>query len=161
MSTGGAGNAESTGSAGSAQRTGGADVPAFRPTDVLGAWTLARTVVDRTAGDTRVVAGTTTLTSVHDGRVLWEESGTMTWSGGSVPVSRTLVVTDEGADGWMVRFADGREFHPWRPGTEVVHDCAPDVYRGFVDGSPAAWSVVWEATGPAKDYRMESRLTRP
>jgi hypothetical protein len=137
----------------------------FLPTDVLGEWTLARTVLDRAAGETRSVTGTTTLTLVRPGQVRWEESGTMTWAGGSVPVSRTLLVTaehtDEGAEEWTVRFADGAAFHPWRPGTEVVHDCAPDVYRGCVDGSPAAWSVVWEATGPAKDYRMASHLTRP
>ncbi|MFZ7088399.1 DUF6314 family protein [Curtobacterium sp. RRHDQ10] len=141
------------------------DVARFLPTDVLGRWMLARTVVDRAAGETRSVVGTTTLTLVDPDRVRWEESGTMTWPGGSVPVSRTLFVTAERTGertaGWMVRFADGRAFHPWRPGAEVVHDCAPDTYRGFVDGSPAAWSVVWQATGPAKDYRMESRLTRP
>jgi hypothetical protein len=130
------------------------------PLELLGPWRLERTVLDRRDGTVRRVSGTTTLTLRTEGTVDWTESGTMTWTGGSVPVSRSLTIERDGTS-WVVRFADGRDFHPWRPGVEVVHDCAPDTYRGFVTGSPAAWDVVWEASGPTKDYRMASRLTRP
>lgn len=58
-------------------------------------------------------------------------------------------------------FEDGRDFHPWTPGAQVVHPCAADLYTGRVDVEPPdRWRVVWECRGPAKNYRMESVLTR-
>ena len=63
----------------------------------------------------------------------------------------------------MVTFADGRDFHPWRPGEVVEHPCNADLYRGLVHlpttGS-RGWSVMWECTGPDKDYSMTT-LVRP
>lgn len=128
------------------------------PLDLLGDWALDRVVVDRTDGSRRRVLGTTELRRVDDDTVAWTEAGTMTWPGGSVPVSRTLsVVRRDGR--WTVLFGDGREFHAWIPGETVVHDCAPDTYTGLISGTPDRWHVRWEASGPAKDYRMESTLT--
>lgn len=126
------------------------------PTDLLGTWTLARTVEDRLTGVRRAVRGTATLSLEHADRVAWQESGTMTWPGHEVPVARTLYVVRKPA-GWVVQFEDGRVFHPWAVGTQVDHPCAPDHYRGLVetDGEPVdRWTVVWEARGPEKDYRM-------
>jgi hypothetical protein len=129
------------------------------PLDLLGDWVLDRIVVDRAAGQRRFVQGTTTLRRVDDDTVAWTEAGTMTWSGGSVPVSRTLSIVRGADGGWTVLFADGREFHRWVDGETVVHDCAPDTYTGLVSGTPSRWHVLWEASGPVKDYRMESTLT--
>jgi hypothetical protein len=126
------------------------------PTDLLGTWDLARVVDDRRTGERREVTGSATLVLASPDRVEWTEEGTMTWTGHQVPVSRTLVV-DRTADGWWVRFADGRAFHPWLVGTEVEHPCAPDHYRGRVEaaGRPVErWTVRWRATGPEKDYLM-------
>ena len=130
------------------------------PTDLLGRWRLTRVVDDRRTGERRDVVGTAILTAETPDRVRWSEAGTMTWPGHEVEVQRTLYV-DRSADGqgWMVRFEDGRDFHPWAVGTAVEHPCAPDTYRGLVetDGDPvASWSVVWEASGPEKDYRMRT-----
>jgi hypothetical protein len=132
------------------------------PTALIGTWRLERTVHDRLAGTRFEVVGTTTLARVSDGHVSWHESGTMTSVFGTVPVSRQLAVVAGASGEWFVRFADGRDFHPWRVGVPVVHHCAPDTYRGLitVDSDVAAtWSVVWDASGPEKDYRMESRLS--
>lgn len=136
------------------------------PLDLLGTWVLDRSVDDRRTGEHHTVTGTTTLAAVDDAHVAWTEAGTMTTADGrSFPVERRLDVV-RGPDGtWRVLFADGREFHAWAPGETVVHACAPDVYRGEVRVDDAgagavAWSVLWDATGPAKDYRMVSRLTR-
>jgi hypothetical protein len=164
---------------------------AMTPTDLLGDWLLDRTVHDRLAGVVYRVVGTTTLTQQTPDLVVWQEAGTMTRADdptSTVAVSRRLDIVREHIDAehidaehidadhidvertddrpdWMVRFADGRPFHPWRPGTEVVHDCAPDVYRGTIHATATApvdsWTVVWQASGPAKDYRMDSTLTRP
>lgn len=129
---------------------------AVEPTDLLGTWTLTRVVDDRLAGEHRNVIGTATLEPESPDRVRWSEQGTMTWAGRSVPVGRTLFV-DRTDGGWLVRFSDGRPFHPWAVGTRVDHPCAPDHYRGLVEveGDPVTrWTVEWRASGPEKDYVM-------
>ena len=78
-----------------------------------------------------------------------------------MPVSRTLFV-DRGDDGWFVHFSDGRPFHPWAIGETVTHPCAPDTYTGRIDGTGdpvTRWDVVWQATGPEKDYLMTTTHT--
>jgi Family of unknown function (DUF6314) len=128
------------------------------PTDLLGTWTLSRVIDDRLAGERRDVRGTTTLERASPDRVRWSEEGTMTWSGRSVPVSRTLFV-DRLGEGWFVRFSDDRPFHPWSVGSRVDHPCAPDHYSGLIetDGDPVVrWTVEWRATGPEKDYVMST-----
>ncbi|WP_051551494.1 DUF6314 family protein [Nocardioides sp. URHA0020] len=125
------------------------------PTDLLGTWALTRVVDDHRAGERHDVVGTAELTAVSPDRVRWTESGTMTWPGHAVPVSRTLYVVRE--DDWWVQFEDGRPFHPWTVGRQVDHPCAPDHYRGLieVDAGPAlTWTATWDAIGPEKDYRM-------
>lgn len=123
---------------------------------LLGTWSLTRVVHDRRTGERHDVTGTLTLTAESARRVRWVEAGTMSWPGHEVPVERTLYADLED-DGWVVRFADGRVFHPWTVGARVDHACAPDHYRGLVEvaGDPVeAWTVTWDATGPQKDYRM-------
>lgn len=138
------------------------------PTDLLGVWDLHRTVHDHRAGAAGTVTGTTTLTRVGDDEVRWDESGVMTFDGRTTPVSRTLVlrrtstgVAHRAAGGWTVHFSDGRVFHDWVWGTSVAHACTPDDYTGAFDGDEDRWTVRWEARGPAKDYRLDSVLTRP
>ena len=130
------------------------------PTDLLGDWTLRRTVDDRLAGVTGTVTGSTTLTLTTPDEVRWDESGTMTFDGRVVPVSRTLVVRRGPDDHWTVHFADGRVFHDWVWGTTVEHACAPDDYTGVLDGDAERWTVRWRARGPSKDHRLDSVLQR-
>ncbi|ROP75005.1 DUF6314 family protein [Curtobacterium sp. PhB115] len=131
------------------------------PTDLLGAWELRRTVDDRRAGVQGIVTGTTTLTTTSPDEVRWDESGVMAFDGRTVPVSRELVVRRNAGGGWTVHFSDGRVFHDWVWRVPVVHACAPDDYTGAFDGDEHRWTVRWEAVGPAKDYRLDSVLTRP
>ncbi|WP_445255691.1 DUF6314 family protein [Nocardioides aurantiacus] len=131
--------------------------PLADPCDLVGTWMLSRTIEDRRGGPDGRVEGRLELVLESPDRVAWREHGTWHRPDGDVEVQRTLgVVRRDG--GWWVVFADGRDFHPWAPGEEVVHDCRPDTYRGVVTGTSVAWSVTWEVTGPAKDYRMETRL---
>lgn len=142
----------------------------LEPTDLLGEWELRRTVVDRRAGAAGTVTGSTTLTATDAHEVRWDESGTMTLDGRTVPVSRTLIVrrTRAGGDAartaadhaWTVHFSDGRVFHPWVWGSAVAHACSPDDYTGVLDGDTALWTVRWDAVGPAKDYTLTSELRR-
>lgn len=130
------------------------------PLILLGSWTLDRTIDDRHGAETSTVRGDTRLTHEVDGRVRWSESGTLTRGDLAIPVTRTLFV-EERDGGWFVTFDDGRDFHPWSPGREVVHPCAADTYVGQIQLiDPDTWTVEWHVTGPAKDYTMRSRLTR-
>ncbi|MEH3032657.1 MAG: DUF6314 family protein [Aeromicrobium erythreum] len=130
------------------------------PRDLLGTWVLERDVDDHLNGEQRRVEGSTTLTEVDAATVRWDEVGTMRWAWHEVPVSRTLYAVERDG-GWWVTFEDGRDFHPWSPGDDVVHPCAPDTYRGRVEVlAEDRWSVTWRATGPQKDYTMHSTLTR-
>jgi hypothetical protein len=91
----------------------------------------------------------------------WAEAGRWHHPTGDVDVRRELWLALDEEACWWVRFDDGRDFHPWSPGEEVVHPCAPDTYRGLVTGTAHAWQVRWEVSGPRKDYTMTTRLTRP
>jgi hypothetical protein len=132
----------------------------LEPTALVGAWTMARTIDDRHAGERATVDGTSELSLLDDGRIRWAERGTLHRDAGDIPVSRVLFV--EARDtGWWVTFDDGRDFHPWAPGDEVVHPCAPDTYVGRIDADGTdRWTVEWRVSGPAKDYRMTTTLTR-
>ena len=125
---------------------------------MLGDWQLHRRVADRRAGLFGTVHGALTL--VADGPAIrWRESGTLRWNGADLPVTRELVLVEE-PGGWQVCFADGRPFHPWRPGEVVEHPCNADLYRGFVAARPGLLRVLWDVTGPAKDQRIVTRAVR-
>lgn len=131
----------------------------LEPPGLLGAWTLARTIEDRVTGERSRVVGTLTLTDLGADRIQWEEGGRWTRRGGDVVVRRGLWVVRSHGE-WEVRFEDDRAFHAWLPGEVVVHPCAPDTYRGLVEGTREHWTITWDVTGPAKDYRMVTSLTR-
>ncbi len=127
--------------------------------ELLGTWRLDRTIEDWRAQERLGVTGTAALERIADGRVRWHEQGTLRGASRTPSsVSRTLyVVAPVGGQGppW-VTFEDGRPFHPWSPGVEVAHACAPDDYRGLVEtrALPHRWTVRWSCHGPAKDYTM-------
>lgn len=131
-----------------------------RPTDLLGVWQLDRRLVDRQQGMFGRVHGWLELTLVGS-VVHWLELGELFWRGASYEVTRELHIVPV-ADGWQVRFTDGRPFHPWRPGELVEHPCRSDLYRGLikVDGARKRMRVLWEVTGPLKDQRIVTRCVR-
>jgi uncharacterized protein DUF6314 len=131
--------------------------PELSPESLLGSWSLTRTIEDRRLHEDSALDGVLELTEEFPGRIRWEERGTWHRPGGVVEVRRGLRL-ERSDRGWWVLFEDGRDFHPWAPGERVVHECAPDTYRGEVDGTPERWTVTWEATGPEKDYTMTTVL---
>ena len=137
------------------------------PVTLLGSWSLERVIDDRGSHQLSHVEGTLDLSldAASAEGLCWEERATWRRSEGETPVSRTLRLAPT-ADGWWVRFADGRDFHPWRPGQQVVHRCGADTYPGVVSGTPVGsgidleWAVEWRVTGPEKDYTSTTRLRR-
>lgn len=130
------------------------------PLSLLGRWTFTRDIDDHRAGERITVAGAMLLRGDADG-IQWDETGTMTRSGVASDVFRTLFLAPR-AGGWFVTFADGRDFHPWAVGEALSHPCSADLYSGRIDVAADAnsWVVHWDVTGPAKDYHMETRITR-
>jgi hypothetical protein len=129
-----------------------------QPPDLLGRWRLHRRLVDRRLRRSGIVVGE--LSIVADGaEVGWREHGTLCWDGREVPVSRTLRFRQVDGD-WHVHFADGRPFHPWRPGRVIEHPCRADVYRGLIDATRDRLRTLWDVTGPEKDQRILTRCIR-
>ncbi|GAA3381991.1 DUF6314 family protein [Cryptosporangium minutisporangium] len=130
------------------------------PRGLVGKWTLARRLVDRTAGAYGSVAGTLQVTPDGDG-VRLAERGVLAWQGARYPVSRVSRLRRRDGEWWM-HFEDGRPFHPWRPGSPVVHPCAADTYAGLVvvDRDGTRLRTLWDVTGPTKNQRLITRFTR-
>lgn len=128
------------------------------PRTLVGEWRLRRWIDDRAAGESHELEGLLEVREVADGHLGWRESLVWPRPEGLVEVGRELGVVRT-QEGWWVRFSDGRDFHPWLPGEQVVHPCSPDTYAGLVTGDTARWMVTWEVSGPAKDYTMTSTMT--
>jgi hypothetical protein len=129
------------------------------PDELVGGWTIEREVSDLRVG----LAGdfTGTLRVCADGAGFgWHESGTLRWDDYTGAAERHLLLRQrEGA--WWMCFADGRPFHPWQVGVEVVHPCAADVYRGTIEPSGSDdFTIRWDVTGPAKRQLIVSRMMR-
>ncbi len=127
------------------------------PRRLLGPWRLHRRLRDGV--DLGTMTGTLTLAEEGDA-IRWDETGVLRWAGQDIVATRSYLLR-RGDDGWWVHFTDGRPFHPWTPGEPVTHPCAADLYRGLVrlDG-PDRWRLLWDVTGPRKDQRILTRLSR-
>lgn len=136
------------------------------PIRLLGDWRFERVVEDRRSGAHSEVRGVGSITRASATRLRWHEEGTWTRAGMQSPVARThLLDLLEGERGWVVLFDDERLFHRWAPGTEVVHPCGKDTYRGHYElgglaEQPERWVTRWHCTGPAKDYLLTTTWTR-
>lgn len=128
------------------------------PRPLAGRWQLDRRLIDHARGESGCFHGELLITTAGDG-LEWAESGTLRWDGRELPATRRLLL-QPGAEGWQMTFADGRPFHPWRPGVEVHHPCGADLYRGLVRATRTRMRVTWWVTGPAKDQEIHSRLRR-
>jgi len=131
-------------------------VPDLDPTALLGRWRLERTLLDRLTGQRGTAAGMLTLSGDAEA-ITWSEQGSIEWGGGAYPFTRAYRLTHE-PDGWWMRFADGRHFHPWTPEQWVTHSCRADLYRGLVTAGGDGWMVQWDVNGPAKSQLIVTAL---
>jgi hypothetical protein len=124
----------------------------MEPGALVGRWGLWRRVRD--GGAYGAVVGELVVSPSPDG-LRWDERGVLRFGGGEFPVTRTYLLRD-GA----VWFADGRFFHPWRPGEVVTHPCGEDVYTGLVTVDGDRMRTVWDVVGPRKRQRLVTRFAR-
>ena len=124
--------------------------------ELAGVWRLERSVRD---GDrTGDVTGRMTISPGPRG-LRWYESGELSIGGRTAPVTRETYLVDLHGEPWMA-FADGRPFHPWRPGEAVEHPCGEDLYVGRVDVDSDLIRTTWRVTGPDKDQLLLTSLHR-
>lgn len=115
-------------------------------------------MVDRVAGLHGVMVGELVV-APDAGGLRWDERGTLRWGGVERAATRAYLLR-EGAAGWEVEFADGRPFHPWRPGEAVTHLCRADVYTGLVRLDGDVMRTLWDVHGPTKHQRLTTRFRR-
>jgi hypothetical protein len=129
------------------------------PEELVGEWTIERSLTDlRTSMHGRFTG--TLLVSADGAGCGWHESGTLLWGDYTGTAERHLLMRRlDGA--WWMCFADGRPFHPWQVGVEVVHPCRADVYRGRIEPRGAdEFEITWDVSGPDKRQLIVSRMRR-
>lgn len=128
-----------------------------------GRWAVARTMVTRRVGLSGTFEGVATVAPCPGGLGYLEE-GEVRAGDHCGRASRAWTYLPLGLGAAQVRFPDGRAFHDLdlTAGTwQAVHHCGHDTYRGaFEVISPAVWTVTWNVTGPRKDLRLHTCLTR-
>lgn len=145
-----------------------ADLLAF----LAGRWTFERSIDDRRAGRRGRAAGEARFEPIGGGAgagaggaggLRWTEHGRVVIGDFEGEFSRELAIVPDG-DAWLVRFDDGRPFHPLdlRTGRCVVdHPCGADAYAGELRVLAGPELVVeWEVRGPAKAQRIVTRYGR-
>jgi hypothetical protein len=157
-----------------------------------GRWALHRTIEDRRGQDVTAsgVADFVGLSDGrvrwHESGTMHHARAEMTFT--RTLYLKPVTDAAEGGEGWEVTFEDGRPFHPWpdpetverhrsaagasgdactegrarTSGTDFVHVCTPDLYRGVLVEPVGTdeWTLRWDVTGPRKDYVMTTRYTR-
>lgn len=127
----------------------------MNPRHLTGQWRLDRTLLDRDTGQRGCAHGTLRVTEALD----WHEAGELTWSGRTTPFTRSLKIRWYDGE-WWFHFADGRLFHPWRPGEEVTHPCGADVYTGRIEVYDDRVRMRWDVHGPDENQRYVTGLRR-
>jgi hypothetical protein len=126
-----------------------------------GTWRVERSLHDAALGAGRF-EGTATF-AAGPGGLRWSEVGRLRLGRYDGLARRELRIVAAG-DGWEVRFADGRPFHPLdlaAGAAAVEHLCGADRYSGelAVEGADA-FVVRWRVRGPGKDQRLAGRYVR-
>jgi hypothetical protein len=100
----------------------------------------------------------------YQGGLRFTERGVLTLPTARTEAQRTYRFVIDGDDQFSVFFADGRPFHRAEVASGiayVVHDCAPDTYRGrYRFAAPDRWSLSWRITGPRKDLVISTVFSR-
>ena len=133
---------------------------------LAGTWRLDRELLDATGRTTSgrfTGCGTFTPDAEVPGLLRYVERGTAQFGSHQGPAARRLGYLVDGARA-QVDFDDGRFFHDLdlRAGAwEVEHLCRADLYRGrFEVDDEHRWRQQWTVTGPHKDQRIHTVLTR-
>ncbi|MBI3439468.1 MAG: hypothetical protein HY054_12610 [Proteobacteria bacterium] len=129
-----------------------------------GAWVLHREIEDARLGAGAFV-GRASFAPQADGRLLYEEHGELQLGARRGPAWRRWIYALEG-DALAVRYPDTLdELHLFRFGdgrsAQHRHFCGADCYQADLSrGADDSFSLLYAVSGPAKDYRLRTVLTR-
>ncbi len=132
--------------------------------DFAGEWTISRDITDRLAGQAGRFVGKAVLTPVAPQGLDYHETGILQLAQGPSLTATRHYTWAFGPDSVAVSFADGRDFHQFRPGVSGAgtdHLCGADLYRvtyEFADWP--VWTAIWQVSGPGKGYVMSTRYCR-
>ena len=134
-----------------------------------GPWTLSREIEDGRFG-AGSFTGTATFDAQPDGALLYREEGELTLGAWRGPAWRRWVYALE-EDVLVVRYPGTlAELHSFAfiansnggASARHVHLCGADRYEArFEWRDDASFQLAYRVTGPAKDYRLNTFLTRP
>eukprot|EP00037_Helgoeca_nana_P034014 m.420217 g.420217 ORF g.420217 m.420217 type:complete len:172 (-) comp32310_c0_seq1:304-819(-) len=139
------------------------------PTDfkeyLRGEWRLQRRIDDRKARRTGSFIGQCHFTDDDAGvGLICREEGQVRIGDFSNSASRTYYYVFRGPTEFSLTTDDGEvllDLDVEFGSADGTHLCAPDTYRGRVEILTAdSWTQTWTVSGPAKDYTLDSRLTR-
>jgi hypothetical protein len=150
--------------AGSAAQALAGDTVAF----ISGEWSVVRDIRDYRTGQVGSFRGTASFRPVAESEsartLVYTESGELRLGGHRGPATRSLLVRDQGDGTADVLFADGREFYrlDLRAGfCAAAHPCRADRYDVTVTRLSAdSYAEIWRATGPSKDFELQTSYTR-
>lgn len=133
---------------------------------LAGPWRIERRIVDLGSGTTGRLTGEA-LFAPAPGGLRYDERGTLAFGAHRFEAGRgyRFALDHSGHPGAAeVRFEDDRPFHRLdlsRGRADVVHDCAPDRYRGRyrVIGRDR-WALAWLVHGPRKRLLIGTRYSR-
>ncbi len=129
-----------------------------------GKWTLSRVITDRRANAEGVLSGAASFTPDEPGRMIYEESGTLSYARQPPMAATRRYIWTETEEGIEVTFETGKSFHTImldRLMPDAIHLCDPDLYNVSYDFTRwPKWSSTWSVVGPRKDYKMVSDYLR-
>jgi Family of unknown function (DUF6314) len=130
---------------------------------LLGSWNMSRRMRDFRLGISGWFEGHANV-CVQSGDLILQETGRLRFGAHEADAGQRYVLTLDQPHVARVKRADGSLFHELdlsSGSANILHRCGDDIYRGryrVLHGD--CFFVVWQVTGPRKDYRMVTRLMR-
>lgn len=128
--------------------------------DFIGVFDIIRVIDDRKSMSQTRFEGQATVSATPHGAE-FHEAGVLVLNGQRFTAERRYIWHEDAAR-ICVSFQDGRTFHDFDPtkgGQATEHLCGEDMYRGGYDFSDwPRWRLVWDVTGPRKDYRSVTQF---
>ncbi len=130
---------------------------------LAGSWRIARRIADQRSGTSGRLTGTAIFTPAPGG-LRYNEWGLPTCGAFRGEASQIYWFAVNGPRAAEVRFEDGRFFHCLDLSSglaDVVHECAPDRYRGrYRVSGRNGWTLAWQVQGPRKRMFIGTRYAR-
>ena len=126
--------------------------------DIIGEWIIRRNIEDKLNKRNFILIGKAIFTT-EDNIFYYKETGVIKSDNFESKAHQdyTWIIKP---NGWKINFSNGSHFHDLElenTEQEVYHKCGNDIYRGiFSLNLPRSFEVVWEVSGPRKNYKSHT-----